>query len=106
MAKHIKGLVWLVLLLMLAGLILIFTSVHFGMAQGNNWLLRNMDIGSDPELYYLVVETYTGSFMLIGGILFGAGLLIGILTFFTSVLFDEAEESSRTELHLKQSEDA
>ncbi|MCP2034342.1 putative membrane protein YphA (DoxX/SURF4 family) [Planomicrobium sp. HSC-17F08] len=105
MAKHIKGLVWLVLLLMLAGLILIFTSVHFGIARGNSWLMRQME-GSDSEIYYMVIETYTASFMMIGGILFGTGLLIGVLTFFTSVLFDEAEESSRTELHLKQGEDA
>lgn len=105
MAKHINGLVWLVLLLMLAGLILIFTSVHFGITRGNSWLMRQME-GSDSEIYYMVIETYTTSFMMIGGILFGTGLLIGVLTFFTSVLFDEAEESSRTELHLKQGEDA
>lgn len=105
MAKHAKGLTWLVLLLMIAGLILIFTSVHFGMAQGNSWLLRNMDIGSDPELYYLIVETYTTSFMLLGGIFFGTAMLIGVLTFFTSVLFDEPEENSYAELPFRESED-
>ncbi|MDN7228409.1 hypothetical protein QWY22_18805 [Planococcus liqunii] len=105
MAKHVKGLTWLVLLLMLAGLILIFTSAPFGIARGNSWLMRQME-GSDSEIYYMVIETYTASFMMIGGILFGAGLLIGILTFFTSVLFDEAEEPAQAELRLKESEDA
>jgi hypothetical protein len=100
MAKHVKGLSWLVFLFMLSGLILIFTSVHFGMAQGNGWLLQN---GGDPELYYLVVETYTTSFIMIGGILFGTGLLIGTLTFFTSVLFDETEDNNSAEVGVKES---
>ena len=104
MAKHVKGLSWLVFLFMVLGLILIFASVHFGVARGNSWLMRQTE-GSSTEIYYMIIEAYTTSFMMIGGILFGTGLLIGILTFFTAVLFDETEEKGSAEVRLKESEE-
>ncbi|MDN7245365.1 hypothetical protein [Planococcus shenhongbingii] len=102
MAKHVKGLSWISFLLVLGGLILTFSSARFGVARGNSWLAQQVE-GSDTEIYYRVVETYMTGFMMLGSILFGMGLLIGILTFFTLVLFDETEESSNTEGQLTKS---
>lgn len=82
MVNNIKALLWAASLSALAGLILIFSSTSFGVAQGQAWLQKQYE-SADFEIYKIVVEKSMEKFMVLGGILFGAGLLVGILTYFS-----------------------
>ncbi|MFC3882018.1 hypothetical protein ACFOU2_00135 [Bacillus songklensis] len=92
--EHIKGLSIISSLLAIAGLVLMFSSISFGTSLGNSWLLNQEDGVADTSQYNMIVETYKNNFVIIGSILFGAGLLTAILTYFTSVLFVKKENKN------------
>jgi nitrate reductase gamma subunit len=71
--------------LAIAGLVLMFTSYYFGTSLGNTWRHNHAGV-VDTKLYYRVVDTYKNNFVIIGSILFGAGILTAILTYFISFL--------------------
>ncbi|MFE1245127.1 hypothetical protein ACFW35_13425 [Fictibacillus sp. NPDC058756] len=83
--KKIKELSIISSLLAIAGLVLMFSSNYFGTTLGDSW--RHNQAGViDTELYYRVTDTYKNNFVIIGSILFGAGILTAILTYFISFL--------------------
>lgn len=81
-------------LLAIAGLILMFSSISFATSLGDSWLLNQKDGVADTSHYSMIVETYKNNFVIIGSILFGAGLLTAILTYFTSLLFVKKEDKN------------
>ncbi|WP_139368007.1 hypothetical protein [Priestia abyssalis] len=92
--EHIKGLSIMSSLLAIAGLILMFSSISFGTSLGDSWLLNQENGVADTNRYNMIVETYKNNFVIIGSILFGAGLLTAILTYFTSLLFVKKENKN------------
>ncbi len=64
-----------------------FSSISFATAIGDSWVLNQEDGVADTSRYNMIVETYINNFVITGSILFSAGLLIAIFTYFTSVLF-------------------
>ncbi|RZT23625.1 hypothetical protein EV282_2718 [Fictibacillus sp. BK138] len=72
-------------LLTVAGLILMFSSIYFATSIGDSWLLDQGGV-ADTGQYNRVVDTYKNNFVIIGSILFGAGVLTAILTYFISFL--------------------
>ena len=89
-----KGLSIVSSLLAIAGLILMFSSISFATSLGDSWLLNQADGVADANRYNMIVETYKHNFVIIGSILFGAGLLAAILTYFTSLLFVKKEDKN------------
>jgi len=92
--EHIKGLSIISSLLTIAGLVLMFSSISFGTSLGSSWLLNQEDGTANTSEYDMVVETYKNNFVIAGSILFGAGLLTAILTYFTSLLFGKKENNN------------
>lgn len=91
--EHIKGLSIISSLLAIAGLVLMFSSISFGTALGDSWLLNQGGV-VDTSQYNMIVETYKNNFVITGSILFSAGLLTAILTYFTSVLLGKKEKNN------------
>lgn len=92
--EHIKGLSIMASLLAIAGLILMFSSISFATSLGDAWLLNQADGVADTSRYNMIIETYKNNFVIIGSILFGAGVLTAILTYFTSLLFVKKENKN------------
>ncbi|PMC33900.1 hypothetical protein CJ195_26140 [Bacillus sp. UMB0899] len=91
--EHSKALSIISSLLAIAGLVLMFSSISFATALGDSWLLEQADGIADTSQYNMIVNTYKNNFVIIGSILFGAGLLTAIFTYFTSVLFGKKENN-------------
>ncbi|ANU14448.1 hypothetical protein B481_0202 [Planococcus halocryophilus Or1] len=83
--NHITGLGIISIILAIIGLILLFSSASFGISLGNSWLTGQVDGIADTSNYVMVMETYTNAFLITGGILFAAGLVTAILTYFTAL---------------------
>ncbi|MGB6406943.1 MAG: hypothetical protein WBF39_05655 [Planococcus donghaensis] len=83
--NHITGLGIISIILAIIGLILLFSSASFGISFGNSWLTGQVDGIADTNHYVMVMETYTNAFLITGGILFAAGLVTAILTYFTTL---------------------
>jgi hypothetical protein len=85
---HIKGLSIVSSLLAIAGIVLMFSSINFATSLGEAWLLNHQAGGNK---YHLMVETYKNNFIIIGSVLFGAGILTAILAYFYSGLYVKKE---------------
>ncbi len=94
--EHIKGLSTISSLLAIGGLVLMFSSISIGTSLGDSWLLTQEDGVADTSQYNMIVETYKNNFVIIGSIMFGAGLLTAIFISFTSVLFSKKENNNIT----------
>lgn len=70
-------------LLLILGLFLMFFSVGFGMSLGESWLISQSGGSADTNQYMMVIETYTNNFVIIGSMLFGAGLLTALFIFYS-----------------------
>ncbi|UJW56187.1 hypothetical protein HXZ66_01550 [Bacillus sp. A116_S68] len=92
--KHIKGLSIISSLLAIAGLVLMFSSISFGTALGESWLINQVDGVADTSQYNMIVETYKNNFVITGSVLFSASILTAILTYFTAVLFGKKENNN------------
>jgi hypothetical protein len=68
-----------------------FSSISLGTSLGDSWLSSQVDGIADSNRYNMIVETYKNNFVIIGSILFGAGLLSAIFTYYTYVLFRKEE---------------
>ena len=72
-----------------------FSSISLGTSLGESWLSSQEDGIADSNRYNMIVETYKNNFVIMGSILFGAGLLSTIFTYYTYVLFRKAENKNR-----------
>ncbi|WP_415813868.1 hypothetical protein [Mesobacillus thioparans] len=61
-------------LLILAGGILTFKSVSFGISSADSWLADRG--GADTGYYHIIVKSYINSFLVGGGIMLGLGLVL------------------------------
>lgn len=91
---HLKGLGIISVLIAIAGLVLMFSSISFGTSLGDSWLRSQEDGVADTSQYNMIVGTYKNNFVIIGSMLFGAGLLSTIFTYFTHVLFRKKENKN------------
>ena len=85
MGENFKALFWIASFSVITGLILVFSSTSFGLSRGQAWLEKQYD-AADYEIYMLVLEKSIDKFQILGGILFGVGLLLAILTYFVFLL--------------------
>lgn len=85
--EHIKRLNVISAILAIAGLVLMFSSVSFGTSLGDSWLSNQMGGEAAASKYNLIVKTFINNFVILVGILFGAGILTAIFTNFASLLF-------------------
>lgn len=86
MNEQIKGLIITSILLVIVGLFAMFLSVSMGATLGENWLIKQQDGFVDTSHYMLIVDTYTNNFVVLGCILVSAGILVGIITYFTFII--------------------
>ena len=70
-----------------------FSSISFATALGDSWLLNQEEGMADTNRYNMIFETYKNNFVITGSILFSAGLLTAILTYFTSILLGKKEDN-------------
>lgn len=89
--KHIFRLGVISFLLIIVGLILMFSSVAFGTSLGESWLINQENSIADTSQYMMIIETYTNTFLISGSILFAACFLTAILTYFTCLFFSTRE---------------
>ncbi|TYS62507.1 hypothetical protein FZC76_20610 [Sutcliffiella horikoshii] len=89
--EHIKELKILNAALIIGGLVLMFLSVTFGTAIGDSWL-DGVGGMADTSNYERIVDTQTNNFVIIGSILFGAGVLTSLGTFYFSARYIKGEE--------------
>ena len=68
-----KGLSIISSLIVIAGVVLMFSSISLGNSLGDSWLNSQEDDIADSNRYNMIVETYKNNFVIIGSILFGAG---------------------------------
>lgn len=53
---------------------------------GETRIIRQQDGVVDTSHYMLIVDTYTNNFVVLGSILVSAGILVGIVTYFTFII--------------------
>lgn len=75
--------------LIVLGFILLFFSVHFGMSLADDWIVKQG--GADPSTYLFVMEGYTNSFLVAGGILFSIGLSVLIFVYYKILTLKEKD---------------
>lgn len=92
--EHFKGLSIFSSLIVIAGLVLMFSSISLGTSLGDSWLNRQENGIADTSQYNMIVETYKNNFVIIGSILFGVGVLSAISTYYTYVLFRKVENKN------------
>lgn len=80
---HIKACNIISILSIIAGFILMFSSVSFGTSMGDSWLMKQSEGIADTSRYNMIVKTYITNFVIIGSISLSAGLLLTMLTYFT-----------------------
>jgi hypothetical protein len=71
-----------------------FSSISLGTSLGASWLSGQEDGTADTNQYNMITETYINNFVIIGSILFGAGLLSAIFTYCKYVLFPKIENKN------------
>ncbi|QFT87565.1 hypothetical protein FIU87_02775 [Bacillus sp. THAF10] len=89
--EHIKQFKIITSLLVVIGMGLMFLSVSFGTAIGDSWL-QDQGGFANTSNYERTVETHINNFVIIGSILFGAGVLTGLATFYLSTRSETIEE--------------
>ena len=77
--QKIKELTTVSSLLIGGGLLLMFLSYYWGTSFGEIWLESNLI--SEINDYNLLVTTFVRNFVIIGSILFGSGVLMGVLSY-------------------------
>lgn len=87
LSESLKLLLLCSILISGAGLILIFGSAYFGTLRAESWLRHSLESYTDSETYLIRTQAYIQMFQIVGGILFGAGLLTIIAGVFRSVDF-------------------
>lgn len=80
MMNHMQKLFLIGSILSIGGLILIFFSDNFGMSLADHWLSKYNY--ADSNTYEFKVKANTNNFLVTGGILFGIGLTMVILTYY------------------------
>ncbi|NMH68500.1 hypothetical protein HF072_06860 [Bacillus sp. RO3] len=76
----LEGLMMISALISLAGGIMVFFSVNFGVSLGEYWLSKRG--GANHDLYLNVIEGYTNSFLAGGSVLLAVGLLAGYFHYY------------------------
>jgi hypothetical protein len=84
--EKIHSLIIVGLLLVICGLVMIFSSVSFGTSSAESWLIRNG--GADTSTYQIILKGYINNFLVAGGIIFGLGLMGVILLSFTFLKYE------------------
>ncbi|WP_051314890.1 hypothetical protein [Alteribacter aurantiacus] len=93
-------------LVTIAGLILIFSSSHFGTSMVDNWMRSQSsfeDFGVDTIFYHLHIQSYTTNFLVTGSILFGVGLVTLVGTYYHKLLAEDKKEAPskrKTSMHM------
>lgn len=96
---------WTSAFLIIAGIILGFSSVSFGQSRADAWLQSQYEGIGNTETYLMVMETNTLIFVVFGSILFGMGILLALASMGLFLFMDkqqnaEPDESlSETEIH-------
>ena len=80
----LKGFISLGILLLILGLFFLFNSVNFGTS-----LAIAKQGGADTTLYHIRVKGYINSFLAVGSILFGAGLITAIFSLYKLIINKE-----------------
>ncbi|OKL35296.1 hypothetical protein [Domibacillus mangrovi] len=79
---HIKTFCIISILLIIAGFVLMFSSVSYGTSLGSSWLMKQSEGIADTSQYNMIVKTYINNFVIIGSISLITGLLLAMLTYF------------------------
>ncbi|MEH7114459.1 hypothetical protein V7124_19140 [Neobacillus niacini] len=66
------------LIFIIGGLVMIFSSVNYGTSFADSWLISRG--GADTGIYQIILKGYINNFLVAGGILFGFGLMVVILS--------------------------
>ncbi len=66
------------LIFVIGGLVMIFSSVNYGTSFADSWLMSRG--GADTGIYQIILKGYINNFLVAGGILFGFGLMVVILS--------------------------
>ncbi|MDQ6600818.1 hypothetical protein [Bacillus salipaludis] len=67
-------------ILVIGGLVMIFSSVNFGTSFADSWLTGRG--GADTGIYQIILKSYINNFLVAGGILFGFGMMIVVLIYY------------------------
>ncbi|WKA54659.1 hypothetical protein [Planococcus shixiaomingii] len=102
MAERVKGMFWVAAFAVFGGLILILSSTLFGMERAQGWADREGLYS--PEIYLLIMGNAANQSMIVGSILFGAGLLLAISTYFYFLFTGQPEEAGIETKQLDNSE--
>ncbi|QCJ41302.1 hypothetical protein FAY30_05000 [Bacillus sp. S3] len=86
--EKVKELTTVSSLLTGCGLLLMFLSFYFGTSICEIWLDGELSAGRELTLDYdLLVNNFVRNFVIIGSILFGSGVLVGVLSYLHIVLY-------------------
>jgi uncharacterized membrane protein YedE/YeeE len=78
MKENLQGFVIIGALCILAGGILTFNSVSFGISMADSWLADRG--GADTGFFQIIVKSYIDSFLVGGGVMLGFGLVLTAIT--------------------------
>ncbi|WP_404349119.1 hypothetical protein LG311_01970 [Sutcliffiella horikoshii] len=92
--EHIKELKIITAVLIIVGLGLMFLSVTFGTSIGDSWL-ESVGGMADTSNYERIVDTHINNFVIIGSILFGAGVLTALGTYVLSARYLKIEDREK-----------
>ncbi len=105
MDERITVMGWTSASLIIAGIILGFSSVSFGQARADGWLQSQFDSIGDTSTYQMIMETNSLIFVVFGSILFGAGILLALVIMGLLLFMDKPQNAgpdeslSETEIH-------
>lgn len=93
LSGYIKSSSIISILLVIVGLVLMFSSISFGNSLGESWLLEQSEETADLSQYKMIVKTYINNFVIIGSILLSFGLLLAMLTYFAPLFLRKNKSS-------------
>ena len=94
--EHIKEWKIITIVLIIVGLGLMFLSVTFVTSIGDSWL-ESVGGMADTSNYERIVDTQTNNFVIIGSILFGAGVLSALGTYYLTARYIKIEGREKEE---------
>lgn len=78
--ENLISLIVVGLILVIGGLVMIFSSVNFGTSFADSWLMSRG--GAGTGIYQIILKGYINNFIVAGGILFGFGLMVVIFIYY------------------------
>lgn len=90
--KQLYGIGWAAALLMIAGIMLCFSSASLGVMHASSWMDGQIGF-TDTSLYPTIVANSMSMFVVLGSILFSTGLFVAVGAYIMHIFFSREKNA-------------